>query len=118
MLLAGLQYVWTAELSRAQQARLQTALSNSMRQFEQEIQRELLNLLVVFLPQGRLSQAGSWGREADRYNLWSQTTSHPQLLRRLLIHSSPRLGNDALGSWTLVKGGCARASPGKGDAMS
>ncbi len=96
VLLAGLQYVWTGQLSRAQQARMQNALSNSMRQFEQEIQRELLYLLVVFQPEGRISQSESWGRDAERYNLWAQTTSHPQLLRRLLIYSSPRLGNDAL----------------------
>ena len=96
VLLAGLQYVWTGELGRAQQARMQNALSNSMRQFEQEIRRELVHLLVVFQPARRISWAGSWGRAAERYSLWSQTTSHPQLLRRLLIHSSPRLDNDAL----------------------
>ena len=94
-LLAGLQFVWTGQLSEAQGAIMQNALENSMRQFEQEIGRELTYLLVLFQPEGRGARAERWSRYAESYELWSHTSSHPDLLRRLLVH---RVGPDGTGT--------------------
>ena len=90
-LLAGLQFVWTGQLSEAQGAIMQNALENSMRQFEQEIGRELMYLLVLFQREGRGSAGDRWSRYAESFELWSHTSSHPDLLRRLLVH---RVGPD------------------------
>lgn len=85
--LAGLQFIWTGQLSQAQTAMMQNALANSMRQFEQEIQRELTHLLVLFQPGGRDVRSDYWSQFEENYALWSQTNSYPQLLSRLLVYS-------------------------------
>ena len=87
VILAGLQFMWTGQLSEAQAAMMQTALANSVRQFEQEIGREIAPLLVLFQPRARNVRTDNWSRFADDYSLWSQTSTHPQLLRRLLVYS-------------------------------
>ena len=87
VILAGLQFMWTGQLSRAQAAMMQTALANSARQFEQEIGREITPLLVLFQPRPRNLPADNWSRFAEGYSLWSQTSAHPQILRRLLVYS-------------------------------
>ena len=87
LILAGLQFMWTGQLSQAQAAMMQTALANSVRQFELEIGREITSLLVLFQPRPRNPPTDNWSRFAEDYSLWSQTSANPQLVRRLLVYS-------------------------------
>ncbi len=86
-LLAGLQFTWTGQVSQAQASMMQTALANSIRQFEQEIGRELMYLLVLFQPGGRDARSEIWDHYAESFAVWSETSSHPKLLQRLLVYS-------------------------------
>lgn len=85
--LAALQIAWTDQLSLAQEAMMQNALSNSIRQFEQAIQRELAYLLFLFQPRVRGGRQERWNQYAEDYALWSETTAHPAMLRRMLFYA-------------------------------
>lgn len=88
--LAALQFVWTGQLSEAQRDSMRTALGNSVRQFEQELQRELEWLLRAFQADLRPGAPAAWDRYGERYDSWAQSTAHPQLLRRLVLHEPSR----------------------------
>lgn len=85
--LAGLQLKWTGQLSRAQAEMMQNALSNSIRQFEQVIQREITYLMFRFQARPRGSLARRPQEYAADYDLWSQSTAYPGMLSRILFHS-------------------------------
>ena len=95
VLLGALQFAWTGQLSEAQAAMMQNALSNSVRQFEQEVERELMFLLALMRPEGRGGQL-DWNRCAEGYALWAETSSHAGLLSRILVHQSGRDGEASL----------------------
>lgn len=86
-ILAGLQFVWTGQLSQAQGAMMETALANSVRQLELEIGREIAPLLFLFQPRGGFPRGDDWSSFAEDLDLWSQTSAYPHLLRRLLVYS-------------------------------
>jgi hypothetical protein len=50
ILLAVLQYRWISQVSEADRERIQAGLANSVRQFRQEFNRELLNLCLASEP--------------------------------------------------------------------
>ncbi len=108
--LAALQFVWTGQLSEAQRDSMRTALANSVRQFEQELQRELEWLLRAFQADLRPGAPASWERYGERYDLWLQLTAHPQLLRRLVIYE-PSRGAEAWMELPLGVGAPARVIP-------
>lgn len=88
VLLGALQFVWTGQLSEAQEAMMQDALTNSVRQFEQEAERALLFLLALMRPEGRGGQQLDWNRFAEGYALWAETSAHAGLLSRILVHQA------------------------------
>lgn len=90
VLLGALQFAWTGQLSEAQAAMMQNALSNSVRQFEQEVERELMFLLALMRPEGRGGQQLDWNRCAEGYALWAETSAHTGLLSRILVHQVGR----------------------------
>ncbi len=96
IVLAGLQFAWTGQLSQAQEAMMQNALSNSMRQCEQAIEQELMYLLVQFQPRARGARQQAWNFYSNLYALWAQTASHPQLIRRMLFNSYGPDGSSVL----------------------
>lgn len=75
---------------------MQNALSNSIRQFEQAIQRELAYLLFLFQPSVRGGRQERWNRYAEDYVLWSETSAHPAMLRRLLVYDNEPDGSRTL----------------------
>ena len=96
ILLGALQFAWTGQLSEAQAAMMQNALSNSVRQFEQEVERELMFLLALVRPEGRGGQQLDWNRCAEGYALWAETSAHAGLLSRILVHQVSRDGEARL----------------------
>ena len=101
--LAVLQFGWTAQLSLAQAAMMQNALSNSIRQFEQVLQREVMSLHFRFQPRVRVGLDGRWSQYAEDYALWSQSTAYPDMLSRVLFYSLESDGSGVLRE--LVPGG-------------
>ena len=96
VLLGALQFAWTGQLSEAQAAMMQNALSNSVRQFEQEVERELMFLLALMRPEGRGGQQLDWNRCAEGYALWAETSAHAGLLSRILVYQIGRDGEARL----------------------
>ncbi|MDE0260885.1 MAG: HAMP domain-containing sensor histidine kinase [Bryobacterales bacterium] len=96
VLLGALQFAWTGQVSEAQAAMMQNALSNSVRQLEQETERELMFLLSLMRPEGRGGQQLDWSRCAEGYAIWAETTAHAGLLARILVHQSGRDGEASL----------------------
>ena len=96
VLLGALQFAWTGQLSEAQAAMMQNALANSVRQFEQEVERELMFLLALMRPEGRGGQQLDWNRCAEGYSLWAETSAHAGLLSRILVYQVGRDGEARL----------------------
>lgn len=87
--LAVLQFRWTGQLSQAQRATIETALANSVHQFEQEFNRELAHLLNVFRPDPAAAANGEWQRYLERYEEWYQSSAHAPLISRVLLYLTP-----------------------------
>ena len=83
--LAGLQFVWTGQLSEAQAAMMRNTLDGSIRQLHQEIEREFVSLMADFESGARGAAGTDWAVHAESYSLWSASSFHPQLVRRLLV---------------------------------
>ena len=106
LLLGGLQFAWTGQISAAQTSMMQTSLSNAMRQFDEEAERELMFMLSLMHPRDRGPQALDWNRWAESYALWAETSSIPGLLARMLVYSQ----GDS-GSWVLSELPIGKSSP-------
>ena len=96
VLLAVLQFHWTGQISEAEEAMMESTLANSMRQFEQAVQRELTYLLTIFPQRVRGRPRPGPASYSQSYSLWSQTTSHPHLLRRVLLYRYAASGSSVL----------------------
>ena len=101
--LAVLQFGWTRQLSLAQASMMQNALSNSIRQFEQVLQREVMSLHSSFQPRVRVGLNGRWSQYAEDYALWAQSTAYPDMLSSVLFYSFESDGSGVLRE--LVPGG-------------
>ncbi len=96
--LAGLQFVWTGQLSEAQAVMMQAALENSIAQFDQALGRELTYLSVLFQPNGRGGSPNVWSQYEERLAIWSQTSSYPRFLRKALVYYK-----SGAGEWRLYE---------------
>ena len=84
VVLAVLQYRWISQVSEADRERIQAALENSVRQFRQEFNRELLNLCLA--SETRPGQAADdWGRVAERLENWLQVSPYPGLVSQVYL---------------------------------
>ena len=104
VVLAVLQFVWTGQLSRAEEAMMQNALENSMRQFDQAVHRELTYLMTIFPQRIRGRPREGPASYVQSYSLWSQTTSHPSLMRGILLYWPQRGGSSVLQELPLGEG--------------
>ena len=103
VLLGGLQFTWTGQLSQAQAAMMQNALSNSVRQFEQQVERELIFLLSLMQFDGRGGPRVNWNRYSEGYALWAGTSAHVGMLSRILVAEFDRDGDVTLQELPLGK---------------
>ena len=106
--LAGLQFVWTGQLSRAQAAMMRNTLDGSIRQLYQEFEREFLSLTSDF--QGGTQRATDTEWAGESYLLWAASSFHPQLVRRLLVAGPGPNGQESLRELALATGEMADAS--------
>ncbi len=96
VLTATLQFHWTGQLSKAQRATMETALANSVRQFEREFTRELAHLLSVFRPDPVVAAEGKWDRYLERYDDWYRSSDYAPLVSRVLLYLTPAGGAPSL----------------------
>ena len=102
VVLAGLQFHWTGQISEAQATMMESALGNSARQFELELSREIATLSVMFEPRGRPVRRAQLSNLSRQYSLWRQTSSYPELLQRLLVYTHGDKTSESL--WELLPG--------------
>ena len=107
--LAGLQFAWTGQLSEAQAVMMQAALETLIRQFDQELGRELTYLSLLFQPDGRGGRGDVWSRYHARLELWFQTSSHARFVRRALVYSESGDGEWSLHEIPLGRAGFVEA---------
>jgi signal transduction histidine kinase len=83
--LASLQYHWIGQLSEAKKTEMEQALRGSSMRFAGEVNREL-GRAYGFLMMGRAGmESDGIERFAERYRLWSSATTHPKLIKRLIV---------------------------------
>jgi signal transduction histidine kinase len=91
VLLAVLQYRWSLEISRADRTRIETSLNTSVAQFRQEFYRELSQVSTAFHSDPAADPGDLLQTYADRYEEWSRTATHPDLVSNLFIWRDGKL---------------------------
>ena len=85
VVLAVLQYRWISQVSEADRERIESALENSVRQFRQEFNRELLNLCLASVLRSGPDAERDWSRIADRLENWLQVSPYPGLVSQVYV---------------------------------
>lgn len=85
VVLAVLQYRWISQISEADRERIQAGLENSVRQFRQEFNRELLDLCRASEPRRGPEAGEDWNRVADRLENWLQVSPYAGLVSQVYI---------------------------------
>ncbi len=85
IVMAVLQYRWIGEVSRADQARLRSALSSAAQRFAGDFDRQLADLFVAFLPGMAAAgqQPAAW--LPQRYLRWKEQAAYPGLVRGVVV---------------------------------
>jgi signal transduction histidine kinase len=95
VVLAVLQYRWITQVSDADRERIQAGLENSVRQFRQEFNRELLNLCLASEPRPGQAAPEDWSRVAERLENWLQVSPFPGLVSQVYLWETARAGQPA-----------------------
>jgi signal transduction histidine kinase len=90
VVLAVVQYRWISQVSEADRDRIQTGLENSVRQFRQEFNRELLNLCLASEPRPGQASEEDWNRVAERLESWLQVSPYPGLVSQVYLWVADR----------------------------
>ena len=91
VLLAVLQYRWSLEISRADRTRIESSLNTSVTQFRQEFYRELAQVSTAFHSDPAAEPDDLLQTYADRYEEWSRTATHPDLVGNVFIWREGKL---------------------------
>jgi signal transduction histidine kinase len=86
LVLAGLQYVWIGELSRAERTRLQDGLQSSLQRLSRDFNDELATAVSALRPPATLIEES--GREtayAQLYLRWRDAAANPALFRKIAL---------------------------------
>jgi signal transduction histidine kinase len=86
VILAGLQYRWTGEVSRAERERMQASLIQAVARFTDDFDRELARAFFHFFidpraPGASPLEAGS----AERFRRWRMEAPYPELVQDLFL---------------------------------
>jgi two-component system, OmpR family, sensor histidine kinase SenX3 len=85
VMLAVLQYRWISQVSEADRERIQTSLENSVRQFRQEFNRELLNLCLASEPRPGQGADQDGSHVAERLENWLQVSPYPGIVSQVYL---------------------------------
>ncbi len=84
-LLAGLQYRWLGQVSRAEHQRMQSSLRSAVRRFAEDFDREVARAFLYFHLDPRESGTGRKEHLVERYQLWQEEAPYPGLVRDLFL---------------------------------
>jgi signal transduction histidine kinase len=81
--LAGLQYYWLGQISEAERARLNAAMTTGAREFALDFDREVTRAFLLFQTDGpeALDASSLAERFAARYDRWQATGRFPRLIK-------------------------------------
>jgi signal transduction histidine kinase len=96
VLLAVLQYRWSLAVSRAERARIEASLNASVSQFRQEFNRELAQVCSAFHREPLPEPDTFWEAYAERYQAWSRTATHPDLVANVYVLRGEERGGSRL----------------------
>lgn len=85
IVMAVLQYRWIGEVSRADQARLRSALSSAAQRFAGDFDRQLADLFVAFLPGMATAPQRPAAWLPERYLRWKEQAAYPGLVRGVVV---------------------------------
>ena len=85
LILAFLQYRWTAEISRSEQARLKGVLASSVRDFDQEFSYDFERLCENLETDPEAPPATLEARIIRQYNTWKASAAYPGLVSAIDI---------------------------------
>jgi signal transduction histidine kinase len=85
-ILALLQYGWTGELSRAEQARLSASLSDQLGRMSRALQREVREPMELLLPDEReIANSGIEQARRTAFERWKAEETRPGIFSRIAI---------------------------------
>ena len=96
VLLAVQQYRWSLEVSRAERARIEASLNASVGQFRQEFYRELVQVCAAFHRDPAAEPDNFWTIYPERYQSWSRTAAHPDLVANVYVMRADPRANSRL----------------------
>jgi signal transduction histidine kinase len=80
--LAGLQYVWLGELSRAERVRLQEGLQSSLQRLAQDFHGEMAGAVTALRPtEEQIEESGREAAYASQWLRWRENAGQPGLLK-------------------------------------
>jgi signal transduction histidine kinase len=85
VVLAVLQYRWISQVSQADRERIQAGLENSVRQFRQEFNRELLDLCRASELRRGPGDGEEWNRVAERLENWMQVSPYAGIVSEVYL---------------------------------
>jgi len=83
--MAILQYRWIGEVSRADHERLRSAVGSATHRFADDLDREITDLYVAFLPRFGSSGTSVQNQLADRYQRWRDAARYPELVAAISV---------------------------------
>jgi len=96
ILLAVLQYRWSGQVSEAERERMQKGLNTATRQFQEEFYREIARVCATFQMEPVEFSRANRKQYAQRYEDWTRTATHPQLVANLFLWKLGRDGDAQL----------------------
>ena len=81
VLLAGVQYVWLAQISEAESERLHKRLQTSTKNFAEDFNKEIRGAYFTFQIDPGDWLKKDWEGFNDRYKLWQTQTAYPRLVK-------------------------------------
>ena len=89
--LASLQYHWLGQVSRAEAERLREGARARAEQLARDFDREVTRAFLRLQVPASAIREEDWSAYADRHRQWSRSTSHPGLVRDVLLVEEDRL---------------------------
>ena len=83
--LAVLQYRWVGQVSEAERERMQTTVRNAAIQFRETLDGEIARAAINLQVGAVTARDGSSERYSDRFDAWSTTAAHPQLIANIYL---------------------------------
>jgi signal transduction histidine kinase len=89
VLLAILQYHWSAQVSTATRTQMQTALQNSLLGFRQDVARELASPCLEIKSALDAAPGVDAIQIKEQFSHWQQTSAHPNLVQHIYLWDDP-----------------------------